>query len=38
VQRLVSLRREEVEVRFPGLLACVLAQAQPQNTFAQISA
>jgi DNA-binding transcriptional ArsR family regulator len=38
VQRLVSLRRDEVEVRFPGLLACVLAQAQPQNTFAQISA
>ena len=38
VQRLVSLRRDEVEVRFPGLLACVLAQAQPQDTFAQISA
>jgi DNA-binding transcriptional ArsR family regulator len=38
VQRLVSLRRDEVEVRFPGLLACVLEQAQPQNTFAQISA
>jgi DNA-binding transcriptional ArsR family regulator len=38
VQRLVSLRRDEVEVRFPGLLACVLEQAQPQSTFAQISA
>jgi DNA-binding transcriptional ArsR family regulator len=38
VQRLVSLRRDEVEVRFPWLLACVLEQAQPQNTFAQISA
>ncbi len=24
VQRLVSLRREEVEARFPGLLECVL--------------
>jgi DNA-binding transcriptional ArsR family regulator len=38
VQRLVSLRRDEVETRFPGLLACVLEQAQPQITFAQISA
>jgi DNA-binding transcriptional ArsR family regulator len=38
VQRLVSLRRDEVEARFPGLLACVLEQAQPQITFAQISA
>ena len=26
VQRLVSLRRDEVEARFPGLLACVLDQ------------
>jgi hypothetical protein len=24
VQRLVSLRREDVETRFPGLLDCVL--------------
>jgi DNA-binding transcriptional ArsR family regulator len=38
VQRLVSLRRDDIEARFPGLLACVLEQAQPQNTFAQISA
>jgi DNA-binding transcriptional ArsR family regulator len=27
VQRLVSLRREDVEARFPGLLDCVLANA-----------
>jgi len=25
VQRLVSLRREDLDIRFPGLLACVLA-------------
>jgi DNA-binding transcriptional ArsR family regulator len=34
VQRLVSLRREDVEVRFPGLLGCVLASA----TDAEVSA
>ena len=38
VQRLVSLRRDEVEARFPGLLACVLDQAQPQVTYAEIGA
>jgi DNA-binding transcriptional ArsR family regulator len=27
VQRLVSLRRTDVEARFPGLLDCVLAEA-----------
>ena len=27
VQRLVSLRREDVEARFPGLLDCVLAHS-----------
>jgi DNA-binding transcriptional ArsR family regulator len=27
VQRLVSLRREDVETRFPGLLDCVLAHS-----------
>jgi DNA-binding transcriptional ArsR family regulator len=27
VQRLVSLRRKDVEARFPGLLDCVLADA-----------
>ena len=37
VQRLVSLRRDEVEARFPGLLACVIAQARPQITFAEVS-
>ena len=31
VQRLVSLRREDVEARFPGLLECVLAHAEPGN-------
>jgi DNA-binding transcriptional ArsR family regulator len=30
VQRLVSLRRHEVEARFPGLLECVLTQAVAQ--------
>lgn len=30
VQRLVSLRREEVEARFPGLLECVLERADSQ--------
>ena len=34
VQRLVSLRRDEVEARFPGLLDCVLEQAEPQMAFA----
>jgi DNA-binding transcriptional ArsR family regulator len=29
VQRLVSLRLDDVEARFPGLLACVLAHARP---------
>jgi DNA-binding transcriptional ArsR family regulator len=28
VQRLVSLREEDVEARFPGLLGCVLANAE----------
>lgn len=28
VQRLVSLRRADVEARFPGLLNCVLGQAE----------
>jgi DNA-binding transcriptional ArsR family regulator len=28
VQRLVSLRREDVEARFPGLLDCVLAHSE----------
>jgi DNA-binding transcriptional ArsR family regulator len=27
VQRLVSLRREDVEVRFPGLLDCILTHS-----------
>ena len=31
VQRLVSLRRHEVEARFPGLLDCVLTQAEPRS-------
>lgn len=38
VQRLVSLRRDDVETRFPGLLACVLDQPQPQITYAEIGA
>jgi DNA-binding transcriptional ArsR family regulator len=29
VQRLVSLREEDVEARFPGLLSCVLAHHEP---------
>jgi DNA-binding transcriptional ArsR family regulator len=29
VQRLVSLRRDDVELRFPGLLGCVLDHADP---------
>jgi DNA-binding transcriptional ArsR family regulator len=29
VTRLVSLRREDVEARFPGLLSCVLDHSQP---------
>ncbi len=29
VQRLVSLRDEDVETRFPGLLGCVLAHHEP---------
>lgn len=32
VQRLVSLREEDVEGRFPGLLSCVLAHHEPGNT------
>jgi DNA-binding transcriptional ArsR family regulator len=36
VQRLVSLRRDEVEARFPGLLGCVLEHSQPQVSLAQI--
>jgi DNA-binding transcriptional ArsR family regulator len=32
VQRLVSLRQEDVEARFPGLLTCVLAHHEPGNT------
>jgi DNA-binding transcriptional ArsR family regulator len=38
VQRLVSLRRDDVEARFPGLLACVLGHAQPQIAYDEISA
>lgn len=34
VQRLVSLRRHEVEARFPGLLDCVLTHAVPQVSLA----
>jgi DNA-binding transcriptional ArsR family regulator len=32
VQRLVSLREQDVEARFPGLLSCVLAHHEPGNT------
>jgi DNA-binding transcriptional ArsR family regulator len=34
VQRLVSLRRDDLEERFPGLLACVLdhAERRPQRS------
>lgn len=32
VQRLVSLREEDVEARFPGLLSCVLAHHEPGIT------
>jgi DNA-binding transcriptional ArsR family regulator len=28
VQRFVSLRRDDIEARFPGLMACVLAHAE----------
>jgi DNA-binding transcriptional ArsR family regulator len=38
VQRLVSLRRAELEARFPGLLNCVLEQAKPPLTYAELSA
>jgi len=43
VQRLVSLRRADVEARFPGLLGCVLGQPQtlppePQVTYAETGA
>jgi DNA-binding transcriptional ArsR family regulator len=31
VQRLVSLRRDDIEARFPGLLECVLSHAEPGN-------
>jgi DNA-binding transcriptional ArsR family regulator len=34
VQRLVSLRREEIDGRFPGLLECILAHAELQDRFA----
>lgn len=34
VQRFVSLRRQDVESRFPGLLACVLEQAQRREALA----
>ena len=30
VQRLVSLRRDDVDARFPGLLDCVLGDAAPR--------
>lgn len=32
VQRLVSLRREDVESRFPGLLSCVLAHSEQETS------
>jgi DNA-binding transcriptional ArsR family regulator len=32
VQRLVSLRQDVLEERFPGLLDCVLAHHEPGNT------
>ena len=38
VQRLVSLRRDEVEARFPGLLDCVLDQSEPRVSYAQATA
>jgi DNA-binding transcriptional ArsR family regulator len=39
VQRLVSLRRMDVEARFPGLLDCVLADADnPVQASAQATA
>lgn len=31
VQRLVSLRREDLEARFPGLLGCVLDSAEHED-------
>ena len=37
VQRLVSLRRSDVEARFPGLLGCVLGQPDPAQREAPIS-
>jgi DNA-binding transcriptional ArsR family regulator len=36
VQRMVSLRQEDVEARFPGLLSCVLAHHEPGNTQASV--
>lgn len=30
VQRLVSLRRDDLELRFPGLLECVLSHAETE--------
>ncbi|HEX3804216.1 MAG TPA: metalloregulator ArsR/SmtB family transcription factor [Solirubrobacteraceae bacterium] len=33
VQRLVSLRREDVDSRFPGLLDCVLASLDPRLAY-----
>lgn len=32
VQRLVSLRRDDIESRFPGLLVCVLSHAGPGDS------
>ncbi|HWD63979.1 MAG TPA: helix-turn-helix domain-containing protein [Solirubrobacteraceae bacterium] len=32
VQRLVSLREEDLETRFPSLLSCVLAHHEPGST------
>jgi len=34
VQRLVSLRRAEIDARFPGLMDCVLASAEPHAAYA----
>jgi DNA-binding transcriptional ArsR family regulator len=31
VQRLVSLRREDLDARFPGLLACVIDHAESRS-------
>jgi DNA-binding transcriptional ArsR family regulator len=34
VQRLVSLRRDDLDARFPGLLDCVLASSAPRVAYA----